>query len=293
MGDEWNDICTQASLAQTNELIASPGSFSVPSLISNAVFSGPEAEERDVAANVASVTQSPGDTDGSFKGPECSTESEADPKKFKPIDESQTISDFLPKNSYFFNSKNCYIFPGAELWWKDSDDESISTDSTSSEEDDVTDLEIDNIRNELEQSYSALDDSQQQSQSDYTFSSSVDFNAVQSSGDPIPGKDLNVLTDKQYNTSTAMATVSNQCEVFSFNHTTVGAETSTAASSTTVHSSNFNLKRGAQIAFDYCDSDQVVCNSSGFDDDTEFAQKRHRYSLSESESESSAQVNDF
>lgn len=275
MGDEWNDICTLPSLQQTNELIASPGSFA------------------SLAPHSPSVTQSPTDTDRSSQQPECSAESDADPKKFKPSDESQTISDFLPKNSYFFNSKNCYIFPGAELWWKDSDDESISTDSSSSDEDDVTDMEIDNIRNELEQSYSALDDSQLQSQSDYMFPSSVDSSAMQSSGDAIPDKDLNALTNKQYSNSTSTPTVPNQCEGFSFNHTAVSAATSTAASSTAAHCSNFNLKRGAPIAFDYCDSDQVVCNSSGFDDDTEFAQKRHRYSRSESESESSAQVNDF
>lgn len=87
----------------------------------------------------------------------------------KVCDETQTASEFLPEKSYYYNSKHSYIFPGAELWWKDSDNESVSSDSSSGDDDDVTDIEIDNIRNELEQSYTTQENSQLNSNYDIFF----------------------------------------------------------------------------------------------------------------------------
>lgn len=192
----------------------------------------------------------------------------------------------MPDNSYFFNSKNCYIFPGAELWWKDSDNESMSSDSSSCDEDDATDLEID-MKNELEQnSYSTMDDSQLQSQSEYMFSTAADYSTIQSNGDgEIMDNDLNESTiNKQYDNSISMT---NQCDNFTFNQTiihsnTTNIETTECISSSSINCSNYHLKRSADIALDYCDSDQVVCNSNGgFDDEIVCAQKRHKYSHSE------------
>lgn len=89
----------------------------------------------------------------------------------KSLDDSTasypSMANFLPDNSYFYNGKNSYVFPGAEIWWnKDSDLESTSSDSSMNEEEDDEDieLEIDNIRNDLEQSYPIADDSQQMQQ---------------------------------------------------------------------------------------------------------------------------------
>lgn len=101
-------------------------------------------------------------TSASIRTPECSeSESLQSELQSKIRDETQTASEFLPEKSYYYNSKNSYIFPGAELWWKDSDNESVSSDSSSGDDDDVTDMEIDNIRNELEQSYQAPESSTQ------------------------------------------------------------------------------------------------------------------------------------
>lgn len=65
-----------------------------------------------------------------------------------------TMANFLPENSFFYNEKNCYIFPGAEIWWnKDSDLESTSSDSSindDDDDDDIEDMEISTMeRNEM------------------------------------------------------------------------------------------------------------------------------------------------
>lgn len=68
-----------------------------------------------------------------------------------------SMANFLPDNSFFYNEKNCYIFPGAEIWWnKDSDDVESTTSSDSSivddddVDDDIEDMELSTIeRNEI------------------------------------------------------------------------------------------------------------------------------------------------
>lgn len=53
------------------------------------------------------------------------------------------LRDFLPDDCYFYDSKNCYIFPGAESWWSlnESDDDDNSDSMSSMDSDDNDDFE--------------------------------------------------------------------------------------------------------------------------------------------------------
>lgn len=67
------------------------------------------------------------------------------------IDQFPSMANFLPGNSFFYNDKNCYIFPGAEIWWnKDSDLESTSSDSSIDNDDDDDDDEDDDDIEDME-----------------------------------------------------------------------------------------------------------------------------------------------
>lgn len=203
MGDEWNQLCTQEPLQTTNKLIARPNN-DIPPLLSSAEFvsaevintsdttkkfssisedanaeigpsptlSQPQNSSDTSNSDQTSLSSSPtATTSASIQTPEFSdTESSQCEMQSKIRDETQTASEYLPEKSYYYNLKHSYIFPGAELWWKDSDNESVSSESSSGDDDDVTDIEIDNIRNELEQSYTAQGNSHLNSTYDMFFS---------------------------------------------------------------------------------------------------------------------------
>lgn len=196
LGEDWNHLCTHEALQATDKLIARPNN-DIPPLLSNAQFvpaetSNPsedtpnasptgECAPGEMISSLSSEAPLSSDTSNSEQAtltpasasslqmPECSeSESSQCELQSKIRDETQTASEFLPERTYYYNSKNSYIFPGAELWWKDSDNESVSSDSSSGDDDDVED-EIDNIRNELEQSYAAQENSQLNSTYDMFF----------------------------------------------------------------------------------------------------------------------------
>lgn len=56
---------------------------------------------------------------------------------------TKNLRDFLPDHCYFYDAKNCYIFPGAESWWNlnESDDEDNSDSMSSLDSDDNDDFE--------------------------------------------------------------------------------------------------------------------------------------------------------
>lgn len=47
-----------------------------------------------------------------------------------------SITDRLPQNTYYCDPPNLYIFPGAEIWWNDSDDDESSYDEDDDDNDD-------------------------------------------------------------------------------------------------------------------------------------------------------------
>lgn len=49
-------------------------------------------------------------------------------RKSTPV---ESLADLLPSNSFFYNRRNSYIFPGAEIYLNDSDDESSSSSTES------------------------------------------------------------------------------------------------------------------------------------------------------------------
>lgn len=204
MGDDWNKLCTQEALHTTNKLIARPN-HAIPPLLSSAEFVSVEAmntsdtkttpisedkaaempyplslepqhsntsnsDQESLSSSKSAIEFIPATSSSSIQIPDISeSDSSQGESQSKNDDETQTVSEFLPDKTYYYNSKNSYIFPGAELWWKDSDNESVSSDSSSGDDDDVDDIEIDNIRNELEQSYVAPENSQLNSTYDTFF----------------------------------------------------------------------------------------------------------------------------
>lgn len=143
-------------------------------------------------------------------------------------EETQTASEFLPENTFYYNSKNSYIFPGAELWWKDSDNESVSSDSSSDDDDDVDD-EIDNIRNELEQSYTAQENSQLSSTYDMFFTSEPAQKDTDSSS---------CSSSNQYDSTTDSGIIQTIDYTFTSSNVTTTAEALTPATSATMHLSS-------------------------------------------------------
>lgn len=133
---------------QTNELILSPMNVhNIPPLLANAVIKKPDepivdtiddASERSSKSQSES-SQSCDSSDSNGEPIECaSTQME----RSQCLDQYPSMANFLPENSFFYNDKNCYIFPGAEIWWnKDSDLESTSSDSSIADDDDDDDIE--------------------------------------------------------------------------------------------------------------------------------------------------------
>lgn len=65
-------------------------------------------------------------------------------RKITPVD---SLADFLPPNSFYYNGKNSYIFPGAEIYLSDSDDD---------DDDDEDDIDDDSTELSSEESSSGL-----------------------------------------------------------------------------------------------------------------------------------------
>lgn len=165
LGEDWNESCSAPVLKQTNELILSPMNVhNIPPLLSNAVIKKPDEPIADTSF-VAS-----GSSDTTTASDECqsqeslhsqsqlqsqsqsqdSIDSSGEPNESSSTEQFPSMANFLPDNSFFYNDKNCYIFPGAEIWWnKDSDLESTSSDGSSinddDDDDDIEDMEISTI----------------------------------------------------------------------------------------------------------------------------------------------------
>lgn len=123
----------------------------IPPLLANAVIKKPDEPNVDTFDNASdrnrksqsesSQSCDSNDSNGEPIG-ECASSSSSSPQmeRSQSQDQYPSMANFLPENSYFYNDKNCYIFPGAEIWWsKDSDLESTSSDSDDDDDDDDID----------------------------------------------------------------------------------------------------------------------------------------------------------
>lgn len=294
LGDDWNQLCTQEPLQTTNKLIARPNN-DIPPLLSNAEFVPAETvgatDTTNTSPNVEFATAefaSPStlepphssDTSNSEQAslspiealirPSISASSSQTPEgsesdssqcelQSKIRDETQTATEFLPDKTYYYNSKNSYIFPGAELWWKDSDNESVSSDSSSGDDDDV-DEEIDNIRNELEQSYTAQENSQLNSAYDMFFTNEnaqkdIDSSSCSSSNHYDSTTDSGITQTIDYTfTSSTVTTTTEAVELAS-----APVPESSAHSSSDATSSQNLRKRGGSP------TDDVVTSTGSFE----------------------------
>lgn len=167
LGEEWNDICQQPALKQTNELILSPMNVhNIPPLLANAVIKKPHEPAADATtssvalASMESTDESQPDNSDwhsqstSSQSHDSSDQTDSASAERSSTDSFPSMANFLPENTFFYNEKNCYIFPGAEIWWnKDSDLESTSSDSSindDDDDDDIEDMELSTIeRNEI------------------------------------------------------------------------------------------------------------------------------------------------
>lgn len=209
MDNDWTDICAQPPLSLTNNLLIDPNVHKLPPIFASAAtcssedsFNPIEKDLQPSTSTSASVSASASplqsteselsnatesnqselnlsesgymsqNTASSTPVPTTTSESASEEAETKIQEDSpfQTLADFLPEKSYYYNSRGCYIFPGAEIWWnKDSDNDSTTSDSSANDDEDGDedeadiDIEIDNIKNELERSYSMLDNIQIQS----------------------------------------------------------------------------------------------------------------------------------
>lgn len=148
LGEDWSETRSQPPLKQTNELILSPlNVHNIPPLLANAVIKKPHQPTSDSMDSSAA---------SAFSGNATSDESQSDWQSTSQNDSQDestlqehcstesfpSMANFLPDNSFFYNDKSCYIFPGAEIWWnKDSDAESTSSDSSIHDDDDDDDME--------------------------------------------------------------------------------------------------------------------------------------------------------
>lgn len=137
----------------------------IPPLLANAVIKKPDEPNADACESASATT----DAQCVSLLDRCKTQSESSQscdstdsngdasqlERSQTVDQFPSMANFLPENSFFYNDKNCYIFPGAEIWWnKDSDLESNSSDSSidndDDDDDDIEDMEIATIeRNEM------------------------------------------------------------------------------------------------------------------------------------------------
>lgn len=238
-----------AKLSQVGEAVVENAS-SVEAQSSSASISDsiPCVESTSMAARTSECSE--------FDVTQCDLQS-------KSGDETQTASEFLPDKTYYYNSKNSYIFPGAELWWKDSDNDSVSSDSSSCDDDDVaSDIEIENIRNELEQSYTPQESSQLSSTFD-TF-----FTNEQMQKD----NDLSSCSSSNPYDNTTISATKQTIHDHTFAHATEATET-TASHLIGVASSSLPdmRKRSASASLD-------DVTSSCASDDTDNAEKRIKLS---------------
>lgn len=122
----------------------------IPPLLANAVIKKPQEESSIQCVsneNQTNTTTTPTTTttnsvsdDSTAEHPIESTSTDKSPSN--DITSFTTMANYLPENTFFYNDKNCYIFPGAEIWWKDSDLESTSSDSSINDDDDDDDIDM-------------------------------------------------------------------------------------------------------------------------------------------------------
>lgn len=118
LGDEWNDICSEPPLTETNKLnIDTNNLTNIPPLLANAVIkklresddSGPSTSSSvksfDATTEPSSLTSSQ-----DLQSDTCDTSDV--PEQPVTSDASPTTNNFLPERTYFYNNENCYIFPG-------------------------------------------------------------------------------------------------------------------------------------------------------------------------------------
>lgn len=126
----------------------------IPPLLANAVINKPQessiqcaSDENQTIANVNDVTNSVSNDSIDHQqqsiestSTSSSSLSSSSPSSSSITDKSfSTMANYLPDQTFFYNEKYSYIFPGAEIWWKDSDMESNTTDSSNDDDDEDDD----------------------------------------------------------------------------------------------------------------------------------------------------------
>lgn len=121
LDEDWNEICSQPRLNQTNELIMSPINIqNIPPLLANAVIKKPHEsiESESISASAletntsSTIAASTIETQHSLIETADLSETTSSQEKSLPNDPFSTMANFLPDNTFFYNEKNCYIFPG-------------------------------------------------------------------------------------------------------------------------------------------------------------------------------------
>lgn len=145
LGEDWNDICSQPELKQSNELQMNDQIHSnihnIPPLLANAVIKKPQessiqvcaSDENQTIANVNDATNSVSNDSIDHQQQPIESTSSSNDTPFS------TMANYLPDRTFFYNEKYSYIFPGAEIWWKDSDLDSNSSNSSNDDDDDDDD----------------------------------------------------------------------------------------------------------------------------------------------------------
>lgn len=146
MGENWNELCWKPKLDLVTELLpqSKPLSSTSDSNNENNDDSAVASPKPTIVCKNSSCTASTTDSDLTDKVEENvseiakTEEDSADEclcsencRKSTPID---SLADHLPLNSYFYNGKYSYIFPGAEICSTDTDDDSSSASSDSDDD---------------------------------------------------------------------------------------------------------------------------------------------------------------
>lgn len=135
----------------------------IPPLLANAVIKKPQessiqcaSDENQTIANVNDATNSVSNDSMDhqqqpIESTSTSPSSSSTNDKSTSNDTSfSTMANYLPDRTFFYNEKYSYIFPGAEIWWKDSDLDSNSSDSSNSSDENGDDIEdIDDMEIEM------------------------------------------------------------------------------------------------------------------------------------------------
>lgn len=152
MGNEWNDLCWKPKLELVSELL--PQSKPLPSgsneinddSIDNCSKSTNTCNSPIcAAAALGTDTKDAIDENSTEKTENESTDEIICSGLCRKSSLVESLADHLPSNSYFFNGKYSYIFPGAEICSTDTDDDSSSASSDSDDDDSLEKQRIDGI----------------------------------------------------------------------------------------------------------------------------------------------------